>query len=134
MAIAIPTLQKILVSNNFLRLVSLCCGSLAWSMLSDIPTNTKTCHVPVSFYNTNDQNTVTAPEYVMVTIAGKRNDLRDLDYKKLLVHIDAQECKEEKTTILITEKHLLLPPSINLISYSPIICSKTTHDSAREIA
>ena len=98
--------------------ISCILGILWWSIASQMHRSYRTITIPLCFYNT-EQYTISAPETICITLAGKRSALRALNKQDIAAHIDTKALPSKKVVINLKEEHLLLPQSIKLISYIP---------------
>lgn len=114
------SLQKTLLNRNFLRISALLIGSTLWSIMSGMHYSTITLTVPVCFYNEASATQCDAPEFLTITLQGKKSDLRTIDYASLAAHIDAQTVSNKKQGLSITNKNLFLPSHVKLLHYSPM--------------
>jgi len=80
-----------------------------------------TMHVqtPVCFYNTPENYTLQAPEYIDLWIQSSRKTLHSIDARNTTAHIDLHDFAEGAYTIHLHKKNLFLPPSVNLVHLKP---------------
>ncbi len=121
-------LHKNLKSNLTLKISSSIFGFLMWCMLGHHHTITRVLLVPVCFYNINNKYTITAPETISITLAGKRTDIYWFDTSLVCIHIDAQPLKKGHTMIPITADKLFLPETLKLVDYSPSALAVTVEE------
>lgn len=113
-----PT-KKILWHNAPLKVISLILGYTFWYIFGHSHVTTAWVTVPLYFYNVPPATTIKAPETLFIKIAGKRSELRALDFEHLAIHIDAQTLQEGPNRLAISDARLFLPDTIKLIHYSP---------------
>lgn len=115
------SLQKILVNKNTLKITALLLGSLTWIILSSLHYHSLTITIPLCFYN-HEQHEINKniPDEIKVTLRGTRQSLRSIDYLTLAAHVDYQEYVQSQGTIKLTNKHLLLPNTVNVVNYKPL--------------
>ncbi len=102
-----------------LKVISLFLGYTFWYIFGNFHTTTAWITVPLCFYNVPIENSIKAPEFLSVKIAGKRAELRSLDLNELAIHINAEFLQEGKNLLSITPDTFFLPESIKLVHYSP---------------
>ncbi len=112
-------LKSVLFNNVQLKLFSLICGYVCWSIISETRTNDVWIDVPVCFYQAKNNCTIKAPETVKVRLTGKRPDLRKLDTKKTAVHIDTRALSEGEQTIPLSDKQIMLPDNVQVTGWAP---------------
>jgi hypothetical protein len=112
------SLHNVQLTNFTINILAIIMGILWWSFLSELHRAQRTVTIPLCFYKGGNY-TITAPEQVTITLSGKKSQLRTLDSTTLAAHIDATSLPEQSSVLMLTEKHLLLPQTINLLSYSP---------------
>lgn len=113
------SLQKMLLNRSFLRISALLISCTLWSIMSGMHYSTITLTVPVCFYNDAPSENFEAPEFLTVTLQGKKSDLRTIDYNQLAAHIDVQKINHHQG-ITISHKNLFLPSKVKLLHYSPM--------------
>ncbi len=113
-------IKNLLLSNSTIKLSALFIGFTLWSILNESQQARTTLAVPVCFYNIPDHCSITAPESVTITLAGKHTSLRTLNTKTLAAHIDAKTLLPGTNVIDMTSEQLMLPPQINLVKYKPL--------------
>lgn len=112
------SLKSILTTKLTLKISAGLLGIFFWSLLHQSHTTTVTATVPLYVYNTQENQTIHAPESISVTLSGPCTLLRSLDYTTLAVHVDAQRIKPHASYYL--EAHdLLLPKGVNVVNYIP---------------
>lgn len=116
----------IFLSSNFLKLAALLIAYFLWSMLSDLYVIQGTYTVPVNIQKTNNLEIKEAPNQAIITLAGHRKNLRKIDRSKLAICINGKCLTSGSNIIRITNEHLSLPASINIVDYSPINFTVTT--------
>lgn len=112
-------LQKTNRNNTPLKCIALVIGYTFWYIFGSSHTTTVQLSVPLCFYNLAAYHTISAPESILVKIAGKRSDIRAVAVDQLAVHIDAEELHDGRNLITITHHNLLLPECIKLVHYVP---------------
>lgn len=113
--------QRVLTSANFpIKIASLALGYGLWALFNQMHPSTITLAVPLCFYgNTIAHGTLIAPETIKITLAGKRSDLARLDLEALAAHIDAATLVPGPNPITLTQTHLFLPTTCNMIHCMP---------------
>lgn len=53
-------------------------------------------------------------------ISGNRTALTSLDTDSLAAHIDARTLGKKPSVLKLSRRHLFLPPSVELVSYTPV--------------
>lgn len=114
---ALP-LRKILTTKLTLKISACILGIFFWSLAHKAHTATATYTIPVYFYNTIEQQKISAPETIQVTLAGPCELIRALDSKNLAAHIDAKKIKPNNLYTLQAHD-LLLPKGVSVVHYSP---------------
>ena len=104
--------------NKFsLNVLSLLFGYTFWIIISSYQQTNISFDVPISFYNTKNI-VIDSPQSVSLTVLTKREML----YKKskdIAVHINANQLKEGKNKIHLTQSHLFLPDGLEMVNYNP---------------
>ncbi len=108
---------KVITNNLMLKVVSLMIGTACWLHYSYQQPVRLHRDLPVSFYNTDPDQVIQAPEQIHVELMAKRADLYRLDLDHLALHIDACKLHEGKQPLTIGHKQLFLPPSVKLVNY-----------------
>lgn len=75
--------------------------------------------VPVMFYNVPEGKEVNSLNEIMVTIKGKRSLLHEVDKHNPSVHLDASFSSDLEQEVSVSYGDILLPNSVNLVTYSP---------------
>lgn len=114
------SLQRTMLNKNTLRLSAILFGFIFWSFISSHHLITLSKKVPLCFYNTKNSMSLSAPEFLTVTLRGKKSDLKNINFDSLAVHIDAQNFTSELNGVKLTNKNLFLPDKIKLINYKPM--------------
>jgi len=102
-----------------LKILALCIGYGLWYILSQTNSATITVSVPLCFDNTQQTQTIEAPETVSVTLSGPRNELATLELDSLAIHLEISHLPLKKHTITLCSNNLHLPEQVNLIHYEP---------------
>lgn len=110
----------IFLSSNFLKLAAIIVAYFLWSMLSDLYVINGTYTVPVYIKNSNNVIIKDAPSQATVTLCSHRKNLRAIDKSNLAICIDDKCLAPGTNVIKITNEHLSLPSSINVVDYNPI--------------
>ncbi len=106
--------------NNIpLKVISLTLGYTFWYIFSSSHVGSLWVTVPLTFYNIPTTHSIVGPETVTVRIAGKRSEIRTLDFENIAIYVDAQSLKKGRNCLAITEEQLFLPSSIKLVHYCP---------------
>jgi hypothetical protein len=121
-----PRIKEAIRSTMFLKAMALIIGFLFWNVISESFTASRWFTVPVCFYNKTDQ-TIEAPETVMVELHGKRAHIRAIDPATLAVHIDASMLDAGPHHMIITRDALLLPPTIAVHTSIPHMIFVAVH-------
>ena len=112
-------LKKTLSNNVQLKLFSLILCYICWSIVSQSHTDDMWIDAPVCFYETADNQQIHALETVKVNLSGKRCALRAIDRKNTAVHIDTRNLKQGNHIIALSERHVLLPETVQVIGWTP---------------
>lgn len=112
------SLSNVRLTNFTINILAIILGILWWSLLSELHRCQRTITIPLCFYNTK-QCTVIAPELVTITLGGKKSHLRTVDAATVAAHINAATLPEHTSPLTLKQEYLLLPQTINLLSYSP---------------
>jgi hypothetical protein len=112
-------------TNLLLKLFSLLAGTLLWYIISSSHVISMNYTVPLCFYGNTEHITITAPETITITLAGKRSDLRALQLNELALHINADELGWGEQPLEPTTQKLFLPSSIKLVQWKPTNLSIT---------
>jgi hypothetical protein len=101
------------------NLFALCGGYLLWHTLYTAVPITQTYQVPICFYNCADNESITAPESLAVTVKAPRSLHTKIEP---LVNIDAQSIPyEQKTWVYITHNNLFLPYEAGMVDCFPSV-------------
>lgn len=114
-----PTHRTLPNANFLIKIASLLLGFGFWSLFNQMHPSHITTSVPLCFYGPKTTDVMCAPETVCITIAGKRNDLARLDLSTLAAHIDTATLNPGPNAITLTQAHLFLPTSCNLLHCTP---------------
>ena len=128
-------IQGIISHNNFIKIISFIIGYLFWSFIAQYQNITITESVPVCFYQTDENISISGPDYVNISLLGKRKDLYLFNAKDSAIHIDStQYNKQGKNLIKLSRESLFLPDNIFLVELSPssIIIEISTKDKSYE--
>lgn len=63
-----------------------------------------------------------------ITIQGSRSAMKWCDIEELAIHINPEELHQERNAIAITEKHLFLPPTIQVVHSEPHVITITLNE------
>ena len=110
---------KRITNNLMLKGIACMLGVLCWLKYShNAPVH---CWVtlPISFYNTPEDQKIDAPELVQVHIRGKRTDLYLLDTNKCAIHLDAQHLAPGMNKVHIASGDICLPEAVTMVNYNP---------------
>ncbi len=118
------SLKNLLWTNLTIKCCSLVIGLCLWSLLSENLTQTIALKVPIC-YPEGINEFHTAQTTFDITLQATRSALQFFNLNALAVHIDPKQLQQEKNTIFITEKHLLLPPNINMVDCNPRVAVVT---------
>jgi hypothetical protein len=113
--------QRVHINANVpIKIISLALGYGLWALFNQMHPSTVTLSIPLCFYGeTTAKRTLAAPETITVTLAGKRSDLARLDLETLAAHIDAATLVPGPNPITLTQAHLFLPATCNLVHCTP---------------
>ena len=111
-------LRTTLTSPLFLKATSLVIGFLLWSTVNHLFTYSTWVTVPICFYNV-DAKHIDAPESMNIELTGKRAHIRHINTDALAVHLDASLLSYGTHKCTISEKDLLLPPTISATTVIP---------------
>jgi hypothetical protein len=113
------SIQKTVLSNLTLKILSLIIAYGFWSLLNQSRTIHITTEVPLCFYNVSSSSTLSAPDTMTITLSGKAHAIRSLDFENLACHIDGADLQSGDNPLHVTADRLFLPESINLLHYYP---------------
>ena len=116
--VLISIIKNLFADNIALKLISFLCGFILWIILGQTIGTSLWLSVPVSFYNVDAQK-ISAPETILMHIAGKRMELQSLDTQQLALHVDGKELHTGKNFIDVNNENLFLPQQIKLVEYKP---------------
>ncbi|MCL4360733.1 hypothetical protein M1446_00045 [Candidatus Dependentiae bacterium] len=115
-------IKNILTNNRHsLKLFSVFFGYMLWTVFDENNQKKIWVKVPLSFYCSDEQQfKIDGPEQIQVQLAGKNNDLKNLDFDTLAVYVDISNLQTGKHVIELKSKNLFLPKNIKLVSYKPL--------------
>ncbi len=113
------SLKNVVLNNVPIKVFSLIFGYLAWSVISYSHADSTWVNVPVCFSSSETAMQVMAPETIKINLAGKRCDLRLLDTNATAVHIDTRDLRNGEQSIELSETHVLIPDSIQVVGFAP---------------
>lgn len=111
--------KKALQTNNSLKIFATITGLLFWTMLSQSQKITVTLPVTLKIHHSSPSVIVHGPRQVYATLQGKRTELKRALTSGIFAHLDDMALQKGTHAIELTEKHLVLPQSIKVVSYSP---------------
>ncbi len=114
---------QLVVTNLPLKLFSLVCGYLAWTLISGSHVTQSTHTIPVCVYNLRADQRMQSPEYITLTLCAPRHLLRTIDHNELAVHIDATRLHVGDNQLIVDHSTLFLPANVNVVHYSPLNAS-----------
>lgn len=123
------SLKNLFLSNTPLKIISLFFGYSFWYIATFnqiIMFNVRAS----LFFASSDHYAIDAPEFINVTIQGKRSHLYALNDQSLGVHIDIKNLSQGTHTITLTKKNLFLPRYIKLVDYQPSDITITITDNS----
>jgi hypothetical protein len=124
------TNTQALLTNSLLKVLSFLMGLVLWSILGDLFYVKHTVTIPLYFYQKPLEAPLPkSPDHIMVTLYGKRADLRSINFHELALHIDYAALRSGINVIQPTHHNLFLPPFIKVISYKPINLTITKLDT-----
>ena len=101
---------------------------MLWYILGAQYPITIQCEIPLSFFNNSKAVIIQAPEMLSITLKATRRELyRSLH--TLAAHIDVTQLPTGTSSLKITSAHLLLPDTILLLHYQPVVITKYTQDA-----
>lgn len=103
--------------KHLCKITAFICGYSLWHLLAATFPIKREITVPLSFYNTNQQYSITAPETITIMVQAKRSELNNLDLDNISAHIDETDLHIGDNFLFITHETLLLPNSIQVIDY-----------------
>lgn len=112
-------IKQLVATNLPLKLLSLLCGYLVWSMISQSHVTTITQSVPICVYNNEQHQQVSAPESIAVTLQAVRSKLSTVNIDELALHLDASRLHKGPNQLLVDRSTLFLPEGVNVVHYSP---------------
>jgi hypothetical protein len=111
--------KSLLASNLTLKIISLFFGFCWWSLLNQSQLVDVSINVPVRVIHVQENQTIEAPETVMVALRASRTDVAALDITTLSIYIDGHALHAGKNEIIITKNLLLLPPCVSMLHCNP---------------
>lgn len=94
-------------------------GYIIWLMISMQQPTTIHIQSPVCFYQTPENTTVKAPEFIDLWIQSSRKTLHSIDAKNTTAHINLHNFESGDHTIHINKQNLFLPNNVKLIQLKP---------------
>ncbi len=119
--------RKNILNNLTLKIVSLIIAYGFWHVASQMRPIDIWIDVPVCFYTVPHTAKIEAPEQVRINLAGRRDDLYNLDTNNLALHINGAALHVGANQLEISNKTLFLPERIKLVNYSPLNASINVH-------
>lgn len=113
------SIHKIVLNNLTLKIVAFIIAYGCWSLLNQSRIVQIETNVPLCFYNGKTTDTISAPETIAITLAGKATDMRSLNFEQIACHINMAELHAGDNPLRVTKETLFLPESINLVHYYP---------------
>lgn len=127
------SIQKTILSNLTLKILSLIIAYGFWSLLNQSRIIHIETDVPLCFYNCSGDDTVSAPDTITITVSGKATDVRSLDLATLACHINIDDLHAGDNPLRVTRDTLFLPESINLLHYYPANGCIVVHKNSAHI-
>lgn len=112
-------IKAVLLHHNFIKISSCVMGYALWTFLANYQTITINKSIPICFYQADEQCEIVAPEFVELSLSGKRKDIYLSDLTTIAIHIDASQYQEGKHHLQLTRKDLFLPDYIHLYRINP---------------
>lgn len=113
------SLQKTVLNNLTVKIIAAILAYGLWFLLNQSRTISIDLEVPLCFYNGAPSDSISAPEIISLTLSGKSSELRTIDLAALACHIDIDDLHGGENPLVVSNKTLFLPESINLIHYYP---------------
>lgn len=117
MVSTLTILKNSLTQNAVIKIISFFIGYGIWISLAQSQTTDLWLTVPLCFYGTEKK--ISAPDTLLIHIAGKRNNLYTIDPQQLAIHINTDSLREGPNCLTIKNSELLLPETINLLNWFP---------------
>lgn len=112
--------KKILLHPNFIMIISIISGYLAWGFITEHKKKQQVYSIPICFYPSNTEQIVVGPEYVTCLLQGS---IRNMDYrfdpKQSVVHVDISSYKAGVHYITLSKEQLFLPCHLEFIQFIP---------------
>ena len=109
----------LLLSSPFIKINACLIGYGIWILCSQYQIISHTMQVPVCFYKTADNQIITAPEYIMMSISAPRKILQKFDAYQSAIHLDASTLDLGNNHVMLIKENLFLPDEINLVNLIP---------------
>lgn len=112
-------IKQIALHHNFIKVASSIIGFTLWTFIAQQQVITVNTKLPVCFYQLDDKLELDAPEYINVTISGKRKELHAFNPEENAFHLNAQEYKVGTHELPLSHQNLFLPEGIKLVQLKP---------------
>jgi len=109
----------LLLSSPFIKINACLIGYGIWILFSQYQIISHTMQVPVCFYKTVENQTITAPEYISMNISAPRKILQKFDAYQSAIHLDASTLDLGDNHVMLVKENLFLPDEINLVNLIP---------------
>lgn len=109
----------LLLSSPFIKINACLIGYGIWILFSQYQIISHTMQVPVCFYKTTDNQIITAPEYIIMSISAHRKTLQKFDAYQSAIHLDASTLDLGNNHVMLVKENLFLPDEINLVNLIP---------------
>jgi len=113
-------LKNLLLSNTPLKIICIFLGYSFWYIASFNQLINYSIRIPLCFTSSLNNHIIKAPEFIDITLEGKRSSLYALDKKALNAHVDIEKFSIGTHNILLNDKNLFLPKEIRLVHYKPL--------------
>ena len=116
----------------FIKIVSCIIGYSLWAFIAQYQTTTMQYSIPICFYQTNEEQIITGPEFVTCLLEGKRKNLYSFNAENSIIHIDASLYKEGTYAIPLSKEDLFLPNNLQLLTFKPATIKVTIGNKNHE--
>ncbi len=111
--------KAILLHHNVIKIIAILVGYSFWSLLAQRQVVTITQKIPLCFYQNQNNHTIQAPDFVTLTLSGKRKQLYLYQPQNMAIHLDASDYQPGVKNLQLSQDHIFLPNQITLQAIQP---------------